>query len=399
MSTQTIAGGLRLVSLATLAIAVGVGAATQPALATVLVLAPLALAAAAFPAPWLVLLGLPLLLWPLLWASGGQDTRPALVVLAALLLVRIAVGHDERNVLRSRTGWRVTVLGLVAMASTVWSVDRVESAAAGAALLAVGVLLTAVTPDNVSYMERLLVRAAAAFLVLNLVVAVTPLGVLAGRTRGVFANPNSLAVFIVLVLPLLFAHRRYRPLVLVGLGLLVGTGSRSGVLAVLAEAVVALALLNRHRVVQPRILAGALLIGLAAVAVRVLASSTVSDSSVGSAGYVLRSGDSRTALWTQAVQAWLQRPGLGFGAGAYPADTANSYLKLLTDLGVLGVLAALPLLALQARQFWSGRPQQAALVSGAVVSAFFESWMFAAGSTFFLLYWMQVGYNRDPVHR
>lgn len=399
MSRASVTGELRLTGTGLLATLLGVAAAARPDLALVLLFSLVVIAAAALPTQWLVILSLPLLAWPLLWVAQGQDTRLGVVALAGLVAVRVLLSRDDRNLVTSPTGWRIVVLAAVALASITWSADPLESAGAGLALLAIGVLLTGLPPAGVTEAKRILVIVGSAFLLLNVAVALTPIGMLAGRSRGLFANPNSLAVVIVLLLPLLMAHPRYRLVGVLSLGLLVTTGSRAGVLAACAELLVALVIMTGVRSSGRRVIATALLVGLAFVALRVLASGAADQSSLGSASYVLRSGDSRTAIWLQALDDWQVRPVLGYGAGANPRDTANSYLKLLTDLGLIGVVAALPLLILQAKRFWYGRPQQAALVAGAVVSACFESWLFAGGSLFFLLYWMQMGGRDDPADR
>lgn len=404
MSVEVATTGLRLtlvslVSLVSLvAVALGAAAAVLPDLAVVLLLAPLTLVAGTLSPQWLVSLSLPLLTWPLLWFPPGQDTRLGVVVVAALIATRLALSPNEGGLLVSFTGWRVLALASVATASWIWSAAPADSLGSGLALLAIGVLLTGWTPHAALEARRILLRGGAGFLVLNMAACLLPVGLLAGRARGLFANPNSLAVAIVLLLPLLWTSRRYRPLALLALALLVASGSRAGVLAACAEAVVGLVLWRGRRSIGSRIVATGLLLGLAVVALWVLGAGVTDESSVGTASYVLRSGDSRTAIWLQALQAWQTRPWLGFGAGAYSQDTASSYVKLLTDLGLIGVGAALPLFVLQFRHFWRGSPQQAALIAGALVNAAFESWLFAGGSAFFLLYWMQMGEDHDPAH-
>lgn len=377
------------------ALAVGAAVGGEPAVALLLTGVALIGAAAALPTRWLLLLSLVLTLWPLTWFSGGIDTRLGVIVIAVVLGVRIVLGA-ERTRATGTLGWRILILGTVSTASAVWSVQPSESLQAGAALLAMGVVLTAVIPQDAARIEKLILQLAAVLLVVSAVMALTPYGILAGRVRGVFANPNSLAVFVVLLLPLLMTHRRYRPLAALAVLLLLASGSRAGALAAGAQLLVAVIVRYGGRSSGARLAAVLAVAGFAGLAVSVLASSAVDGTATpGSVGYVLRSGDSRSALWQTALSAWRERPLLGFGAGAYPFDTANSYLKLATDLGLIGYLAALPLLLLQARFFWTGSTRVTALTTGAVVGACFEGWMFVGGSAFFLLYWVQIGASHD----
>ena len=140
-----------------------------------------------------------------------------------------------------------------------------------------------------------------------------------------------------------------------------------------------------------RLVAALMLVLLAGVSIKVLGGERAETSAGAQVqSSLLRVGDSRTAVWNIAGDNWRQRPVQGFGAGAYPFDTANSYLKLLVDLGLVGVVVCAPLVFAQARTFWSGSRGKAALVAGGAVNAFFEGWLFAAGSLFFLMYWIQV---------
>jgi len=102
---------------------------------------------------------------------------------------------------------------------------------------------------------------------------------------------------------------------------------------------------------------------------------------------VLRQENSRQEVWTDAVTAWTQRPLLGQGFGASEIETGNSLLKILVDLGVVGLACAMPFLLLIIRIVLTSRDVAVVSVTaGAVVNALFEAWLLTAGSAFFLIF-------------
>lgn len=382
-----------LLSAVPCAVALGALSAIRPSMVPGALIVSLILALVLLPFYALVVSALGLLLWPLLWISTSTpgDTRFLLPVVALLALGQVVRKGTEIRMTPVPFG--VAFLAMASLSSIIWSADPIESAAAGAALAAVAVLLIAAETWSDLKLRRAVVVCGCTLLLVNLGFAFVSAGILAGRTRGIFANPNSLALFCVLILPLLGVRKRTVPFALIAVVLVIASGSRAGALAVVVQALVAVSLGWRgHASYRRRLVVFVLLVSLAFGSARALdwGGTGYSFSAANQEISVLRSSDSRSATWTTALGDWQEERLLGRGAGAYQKDTANSYLKLLADLGLLGVLAASPLFILLWRRFWLADTSDAALVAGASINAAFESWMFTAGSFFFLLFWLQL---------
>jgi hypothetical protein len=270
---------------------------------------------------------------------------------------------------------------MAAAVSIVWSLGRSNTltSVTGLALglVVVTAIVKAFSPEEI---EARLRRYADVIVLLS--VAVAPVVPMVGtRVAGIFANPNTVGLMIALLLPWVLVGRKFwSPMPLLTIGLLVASGSRAG-LAAVAVQVLVLTLRGRHRLI--------LKLG-AAMAVGVLLLAASGQRLQTSTAEIRRRDDSRTSTWLRALPEVGARPLGGTGYGAEEVDVANSYLKLAVELGGLGILCGLPpLLLAVARTRRSSTAASLAIVGG-LVNAVFESWLFAGGTVYFLLFWLQV---------
>lgn len=315
------------------------------------------------------------------------DTRLAVPALLVPMAVKLIAGQRRLTVGALVTS--LVPLAAVAFASLTWTEDRDETLFAVLAILVVMAVLF--TVPAVLEREQLLslLRIVALILILiSLVLALTPDGVHAGRLHGAFANANNLSLFLLLTLPL-FARGRWRLLIPVVLAMSAATGSRAGFLGA-AVAVGFFVLWHRG---ASRTFRGVLLVATAAALVLLLQGLTPVQQSIG--GYqspstpttVLRQENSREEVWRVAVDTWRERPLLGHGFGALQIETGSSPLKLLVDLGLVGLLCCIPFVVLVAHILVTTDDAAVfAVTAGAVVNSLFEAWLLTAGSAFFLLF-------------
>lgn len=369
-----------------LVVSLGAGSALNPTVGGLLI----------FGAGVLVLLGLPIpftvaglvlaFVLPLTQLSLAVDTR----LLAPALLLPLTVkawgarhdspGHD--------LALRLVPLCLLAIASITWSQDVLATGAAALALAALIVCLVLIpaSTDSTAILH-VLRQLMGGLIIASAAVAMTPIGQLAGRSRGIFANPNALAVLLVLAFPLLM-RGRWRLLLPVVFILAFTTASRGGMAALFVGTAFYVLSAGTSRVVT-RVLA-ILLVGaaltLAIMELKQMGSSGLTAQT--SERSAFRYENSREFEWSGAIQIWRDHPLIGQGFGASDDfETGNSYLKLLVDLGLLGLVVALPLLLLLARLLlMSTNPIVVATTAAALVSSFFEAWLLTAGSAFFLVF-------------
>jgi len=336
---------------------------------------------------------------PLTWIAPALlgDTRPLATLFLLPLLLR-AIGRRERarvDLVVLGTG----ALGFAALTSLTWSSAPAETVNAALALMTCAALFFLVGPQlDAARVVRLLRFAGASIVVASLLLAALPMGQLAGRIRGIFGNPNSLATLVVLVLPFLLVGR-WRWFGFAALLLVVLSGSRAGAAACLIEIVVLLATTGRASMLRRVLLAGLIMgtIWLGLSALHAPATTPLPGAPAQSPdASVLRLEDSRSGQWQTALAVWRSAPAVGIGAGASQSDPASSYLKLLMELGLVGLLAATPLLARLARTFVRGDRLITALAAGAAVNALFESWLFTAGSFYFLVFWLALLHRGNP---
>lgn len=387
-------------------LAVSVGAAV--------VLSPTAAGLLMFGAGVCVLIALPLTITlttlgiafvlPLTQLDVGVDTRlwaPALLVPLAvkgLKARRMAPGHD--------IALRLVPLTALATASLSWSSDALATGAAVLALIAVMACLFLVpAATNSAAVLQALRWLVGALIIVSAVAAVTPLGQLAGRSRGIFGNPNSLATLLALGVPLLM-RGRWRLFLPLAFVLAYSTASRAGMAAIVAGVLFYFLSARTSRLI---IRLAAVLFAVAAFTAAILAlHPVVRNTGTFTQPSVFRYENSREFEWTAAMHMWREHPLIGYGFGASKLETGNSFLKLLVDLGLLGLLSTLPILLFLARRLLvSKNPVVVGSIVAGLVSSFFEAWLFTAGSAFFLLFCLVIqteglndsdrrAHHRDP---
>ena len=320
---------------------------------------------------------------PLTQLDLGVDTR----LLAPALLVPLAV----KGLKTRRTGpgheiaLRLVPLSALATASLIWSSDAIATGAAALALIAVVACLVLVPAgtDSVAVLQALR-WLVSALIIVSAVAALTPLGQLAGRTRGIFANPNALAILLLLSVPLLM-RGRWRLLLPLAVVLAYSTASRAGMAAIVAGVIFYVLSARTSRLIT-RVLA--ILFAAVALTAAILAlDPVVRSTGTFAQTSVFRYENSREFEWAAAMQMWREHPLVGHGFGASKIETGNSFLKLLVDLGLLGLVAASPFLLLLVRRLVTSKnPLVVASTATALVSSVFEAWLLTAGSAFFILF-------------
>ncbi len=260
------------------------------------------------------------------------------------------------------------------------------------------------------------------------------LGRAGGRFSGWQSNPNGLGLILVSVFPFLFARAirepgwrlfgpRFETLALVALAL--ATGSRATVLAMAGAAGVILYGTGRlGRWIPITACAVALVLFFAG---HTLGPVLEDVPGIGRffkkevVGYVTGQSafhaSGREEAWALADRLIHANPWYGYGWGAEARILAehkdelighqgalvhNSYLSLMLEAGILGLLPAGALFLLGLGRGWRslGRASDAreaelqlraatlvALVLGGLMSAFFESWLFSTGSYTSLVFW------------
>lgn len=214
------------------------------------------------------------------------------------------------------------------------------------------------------------------------------------RLRGAWESPNTLGALLALTTPIAAKRTRF-PIIywLVAFALSIACGSRGGLLALSVAA--AVILVQRRQLIQ--------LVALAGVAVVVLSSGFVRTQADHEQTFGI---NTRQLVWEDVYGAFQDSPltGYGFGAvadhvyspevqrwvGSSP-QTHSSWLDGLYEQGVLGMVpwAAALLLGLGVA-FRTGPLWGATMLAG-LVSATFESWMFAIGGGLGSLYWIMFG--------
>lgn len=323
---------------------------------------------------------------PLTQLDLGIDPRllaPALLVpLSAKLLTtrRISLHQD--------VALRLVPLCAMATASIAWSQDAIATGAAVLALMAVVTCLFLVpASSNKETVLQALRWLVSALIVLSAVAALTPLGQLGGRSRGIFGNPNTLAVLLALAVPLLM-RGRWRLLLPLAVVLAYSTASRAGTVAMVVGVLFYVLSARATHGITRTLAVLSLLVALTAAIVTLdpvtMTSGPLAQPSEIS---VFRYENSREFEWANAIRMWWEHPLIGHGFGASKIETGSSYLKLLVDLGLLGLLAAAPFLLLLVRRLIASKDS---LVVGStaagLVSGLFEAWLLTAGSAFFLLF-------------
>lgn len=239
-----------------------------------------------------------------------------------------------------------------------------------------------------------------------------------GRFRGVLPNPNSIGLLTAIYLPLLLwawrKHRSVWTLLLLTLAVtaLVLSQSRNGALS----AAVALAFLASR--IRTSSLVAAAVIVLPVVTIiyfstdlkLLIESVPVIERFTEEVGDDFSSG--RLQSWKSVLSQIEARPLMGYGFGVdaiglmeigsgrnQSLGAHNTYLSALYQTGIVGAgltfgpLFALLISSLRKSRIWKGVQQehvlQAVLIAG-LMSAIFETWMFAVGNAFAFPFWICV---------
>lgn len=303
----------------------------------------------------------------------------------------------------------VPMVALVSLAfvSTAWSLApslTLGRAAAFGSLIVVVALLrqVEVSPEQLLKSLRFMAIGAAA---VHLIAYVGGVRTASGAYAGIFANPNTLGVANALLFPVVFgaclhgkgASRAIHASAAGALTLeVLLSGSRGGTLALLASYLY---------LIIPKRGSSFQFFRLLAVVVPVAVALIALNSVVDPEGF--RRANTRGKFVEPFKELFAESPIVGHGFGtsertlipyfAFTGYTAgegvnfhNSYFNLLNDLGVLGGITMLMLLARAFSRRRQRRREFAAVAIAGLVSGASESWMFAVGSGFPLIFWMSI---------
>ena len=201
-------------------------------------------------------------------------------------------------------------------------------------------------------------------------------------------DPNDLSAFyivgVVIGLDLLYEKKGYLALnlvsVIAGLVTILMTGSRGGLVSVIALIMFIFILSNKNKGVK-KVVVNILIVSVIIVALYILVSKFVSTESLtriftiddSKIGYT--SGAGRLALWKYGVSLFVQKPLIGWGWGGYntlSVASHNTYLSMLLDTGIIGmVLFVIPMVMIYIRAFKSGKPLVILLLFAGLIPSFF----------------------------
>lgn len=389
----------------------------------------------------------PVALLPLLalWVVAGRRHRGADVCATALLLLLLANGSGSIGSLFAMWRWPglgfaliallrwrrgrapvrpldllvVVPLPLLALCSALWSRVPEASLQRGFAFSA-GIACAAMLAWDPVRKARFDVLAARVFALIGVASTIWWLseGMAVGSVAGVFGNKNALGVSGAIGVPLILSTTDrlgvgVRALLTRAGGLLlaIGTvvsGSRGGVIGATVGCVCYAALARRRRVVDGTELGDsrrpkrrAILVGVS-IAIMVLGVLWIRG--VDQFGI-----SNRDSQWSSLSRVAAGRVVLGTGFGTTQhefltfqrdigydprektgANYHSSYLTLVSELGLVGVLAIAPLVVGAFRRMRFADPTSLSVVAAGLASAVGESWIFAIGSGWSLVFWVSL---------
>lgn len=310
--------------------------------------------------------------------SLGSLARILGLFVGALWLIKVA---GDRQ-LRAPSGLHLVMMAMVAwMALSMnWSADPAKTRSTLVTVVMLFVLtymiwdLVDTRPRLMNVMQAFVVGAAVpVYLVIEARLAAEG-GV--GRLTAASFHPNDLAMVLSLAIPLA-GHLAFRSdrilLVRVGNFLMVPlamfaslmTGSRSGLLAVLLGVGYVLILVIQS--LPPGKSAALIAVLLAPVALLPAVADRLLQRLLGT-GEALTTGlNGRMEIWTDALTIFNQRPLGGTGAGAFESTTAaanpphNIVISFGAELGIMGIIILVTLLAVLAVKAWQNPPDMRAL--------------------------------------
>ena len=214
------------------------------------------------------------------------------------------------------------------------------------------------------------------------------------RLRGAFASANGLGALLAITTPIAASRSRFGVAYwTLGFAVLIASGTRGGMLALVLAAV--WVLLQKKRVFQ---LGAAAVIGLLILGTGIIRTQADQEVTLGV--------NTRQLVWGDVWEASGESPltGYGFGAaetfefsqetqrfaGTQP-QTHSSWLDAFYEQGLLGMVPWIVVLAVGLITALRTGPVWGATVLAGLVSATFESWMFAIGGGIGSLFWLIFG--------
>lgn len=308
--------------------------------------------------------------------SGLSDVARVLVLFLGVIrmLTTKRFGNAELRV--ALGSWRRILVASTVFVplSVVWSTSPSETLAAAIGLVSLAVLLWSASPDGVTARRAV---EGVLWIVVVLSVVSFPLADswVAGRFRGVMANANGLAAFLVVAGLLSLEAKRFAlsRTALCG-GLLFLTGSRSGALAfVVGLAVLAVTEWRRQNVTARGLAWSTALTGVVAIGLMTIPYERLP----------WRTKDTRSEVWSTSFGLVRDHAVLGLGGGAFPTESGSSYLRVLGEFGIVGTaLCVFALITTMRLRDYSA--PQLALLFGLAVHMIFEGWFLVGGSAIFL---------------
>jgi hypothetical protein len=336
--------------------------------------------------------------------AGQPGVDPRYLVVGCILVLALTRRPDATEEPRSYHRSIVRALGILLVygaVSTLWSHAPSDTILwTGGMCLALTFIFLAVQRISAATLRQSLKAFSIAILFGCVAFTVFVPTALIGRglrSAGLFGNPNSLGLFVVLALPIIVKNSRQAILfVLLSIFLVYRSGSRASGIALALEILYLAYMSLPRKSVWVTILAMSPVIAVSAILIahsQLRDVATVADDNPGS---IIRTGDSRLNTWRQVRQRIGAAPVNGVGVGTGEVEIGNSYLQLLYEGGIVGIAVGLGVVSALAKVALKGGRFGVALFIGAVTNALFESWLFAGGSLFFVLLWLAVVALADP---
>lgn len=224
-----------------------------------------------------------------------------------------------------------------------------------------------------------------AFFLACIVFSFAPLGWVGGRLAGIFLNANSTGIFTFLLIGIsLWMGKRYWIWIIpAGTVVIILTGSRASLLAIIVMVMVILVARADWRMRVPIIGLGVSIGGPVAFWAW---EQTQKINAEGSS--ILRTNNSRESVWGAAIDFIQDNPILGAGYRATPELIgSSSYFKLFAELGFAFAGAGI-ILAIS--YIWWSRFDivMLGITFGTLVNTIFEDWLLTAGAPMLAVYLM-----------
>jgi len=339
-------------------------------------------------------------LLPQLWFVIPAIDILRFIPLALIAPVVYGLFRDAEAVASHTNVTRVAVFAALAVASASLIANWAETDFMRLALMVGGiVLLVSAAPRAWSGSWHAAVERAVGitfFAIVASTLALLPLSnsFVGGRLQGPFDSPNTLGALLALSTPIAASRSRFPALYwAIAFGLSVASGSRGGMLALTVAAVVLI--IQRRRVVP---IVGLFVIGLIVLSTGVVRTETDNEQVFGI--------NTRSLIWSEVLEASLDAPIVGHGFGAVDdfafsnetrrwagnsPQTHNSWLDILYEQGILGIILWAVALFLGLAAAVRAGPIWIATIAAGLVSATFESWLFAIGGGIGSLFWLIFG--------